>query len=150
MRFRTTILETGKSAAGIRIPDEVLEHLGAGKKPAVSLTLDDRYTYRSTVATVNGVPMVGFSADNRAASGIKGGSEVEVDIELDTAPRTVDVPPELAAALSAEPDARAFFESLSYSHKRWHTLQIEGTKNPETRARRIEKSMTMLRERRKP
>ena len=149
MRFRTTILQNGKTATGIRVPDDVMAWLAAGKKPPVRVTING-HSYRSTVATVDGQPMVGVSADNRAAAGVDGGDEVDVEIELDTAPREVDVPPELAAALARDPAAKAFFDSLSNSNKSWHTLQIAGAKTDETRQRRLEKSMQMLRDRKKP
>ena len=73
-------------------------------------------------------------------------SDVDVDLELDTAPREVVVPDDLRAALEADPAARATFDKLSYSNKSWHVLQVTGTKNPETRARRVEKSIAALRE----
>jgi uncharacterized protein YdeI (YjbR/CyaY-like superfamily) len=88
--------------------------------------------------------MVGVSADVRQAAGVKGGDEVDVDIELDTAPRVVTVPDDFAAALDAQPDARRMFESLSYSNKSWHVGQIEGAKTDETRQRRIAKSVEAL------
>ena len=112
MRFRTTILQSGKTATGIRIPDEVVESLGAGRRPAVRVTIGG-YTYRSTVAVMGDAYMVGVNAENRAAAGVKGGDEVDVEIELDTAPRTVEVPDDLAAALDAEPTARKTFDTLS-------------------------------------
>src|ERR1051325_11826050 len=105
MRFRTTILQSGKTATGIRIPDEVVESLGAGRRPAVRVTIGG-HTYRSTVAVMGDAYMVGVNADNRAAAGVKGGDEVDVEIELDTAPREIEVPDELATALDAEPAAR--------------------------------------------
>lgn len=143
MRFHTTILQGDKTATGIQIPDEVVEALGAGKRPPISVTING-YTYRSTVAVMGGVYMVGVSADNRAGAGVKGGDEVDVDIELDTAPREVSVPPDFATALETEPNARRTFEGLSYSNKSWHVLQIEGAKTDETRQRRIAKSVDAL------
>ena len=145
MRFHTTILTSGKTAAGIQVPPEIVEALGAGKVPKVRVTIRG-YTYRSSVAMVGGVPMVGVSAENRAGAGVAGGDEVDVDIELDTAPREVTEPADFAAALDAEPGARRTFEGLSYSNKSWHTLQIEGAKTDETRQRRIAKSVETLRE----
>jgi hypothetical protein len=145
MRFRTTILQGDKTATGIRIPDEVVEGLGAGKRPAVRVTING-FTYRNTVAVMGGVYMVGVSAENRAGARVAGGDEVEVDIELDTAPREVTVPPDFAAALDGEPAARRTFDGLSYSNKSWHVLQVEGAKTDETRQRRIGKSVEMLRE----
>jgi antitoxin component of MazEF toxin-antitoxin module len=145
MRFRTTILQSGKTATGIRIPDEVVESLGAGRRPAVRVTIGG-YTYRSTVAVMGDAYMVGVNADNRAAAGVKGGDEVDVEIELDTAPRTVEVPDDLAAALDAEPAARRTFEALSNSNKSWHVLQVLGAKTDATRQRRIAKSVAALKD----
>jgi hypothetical protein len=143
VRFHTTILQGDKTATGIQIPDEVVEALGAGKRPPISVTIKG-YAYRSTVAVMGGVYMVGVSAENRAGAGVKGGDEVDVDIGLDTAPREVTVPPDLASALDAEPNARNTFEGLSYSNKSWHVLQIEGAKTDETRQRRIARSVEAL------
>jgi hypothetical protein len=127
------------------VPGEVLEALGSGKRPAVTVTING-FTYRSTIAVVSGEYMVGVSADNRAGAGVAGGDVVDVDIELDTAPREVTVPPDFAAALDAEPNARRTFEGLSYSNKSWHVLQVTGAKTDETRQRRIAKSIDTLRE----
>jgi hypothetical protein len=143
MRFHTTILQSGKTAAGIEVPEEIVTALGSGKRPKVAVTING-YTYRSSIAPMNGVFMVGVSADVRAASGVAGGDEVDVDIELDTAPREVIVPDDFAAALDVAPAARATFDSLSYSNKSWHLLQIEGAKTDETRQRRIAKSIEAL------
>ena len=145
MRFHTTILQGDKTATGIRIPDEVMAGLGAGKKPPVRITING-HSYRSTVATVDGRPMVGISAENRAGAGVAGGDEVDVDIELDTAPREVTVPDDFAKALDAEPAARRAFDGLSYSNQSWHALQIDGAKSQETRQRRIARSVDALRE----
>ncbi len=145
MRFRTRIRQSDGNATGLEIPDEVMAALGAGKKPPVNVTVNG-YAYRSTVATIDGKSMVGFSAAHRAASGLSGGDEVEVNIELDTAPRVVEVPSDLAAALDAEPRARETFERLSNSMKGYHVTQVTSAKSDETRQRRIEKSIAVLRE----
>jgi hypothetical protein len=145
VRFHTTILQAGKTATGIQIPDKVVEALGSSRRPAVIVTING-YTYRSTVAVVNGSFMVGVSADNRAAAGVKGGDEVDVEVDLDTAPREIAVPADFAAALDADPEARRTFESLSYSNKSFHVLPITGAKSDETRQRRIAKSVALLRE----
>ena len=145
MRFHTTILQSDKTATGIRIPDEIVEGLGAGKRPPIRVTING-FTYRSTVAVMGGDYMVGVSAENRAGTGVAGGDEVDVDIELDTEPRLVTVPADFDAALDAEPEARRTFDRLSNSNKGWHTSQIEGAKSDETRQRRITKSIAALRE----
>jgi hypothetical protein len=145
MRFRTTILQGDKTATGIRVPDEIIEALGAGKRPKVLVTIRG-FTYRNSVAVMGGEYMIGVSAENRAGAGVKGGDEVDVDIELDTAPREVNVPADFAAALAAEPSAQRTFDALSYSNKGWHIVQIEGARSDETRQRRIAKSVGVLRE----
>jgi hypothetical protein len=145
MRFRTTLLQNDKTATGFRVPADVVEALGKGKRPPVSVTING-YTYRSTVAVMGGDYMLGVSAENRAGAGVKGGDEIEVDLELDTAPREVSVPADFAAALEREPNAKRTFDGLSYSNKSWHVLQIEGAKSDETRQRRIVKSVEALRE----
>jgi hypothetical protein len=145
MRFHTTILQGDKTATGIRIPDEIVEALGAGKRPPILVTING-YTYRNTVAVYGGEYLVGVSAEHRAGAGVAGGDEVDVDIQLDTAPREVTVPADFAAALAAEPEVRRTFDGLSYSNKSWHVLQIEGAKTDETRQRRIAKSVEVLRE----
>jgi hypothetical protein len=145
MRFRTTIQQTGKTTTGILVPDEVMDALGSGRKPAVKVTVNG-YSYRNTVAFRAGVAMVSLSAEHRAGAGVAGGDEVEVDLELDTAPREVTVPDDLAAALDAEPAAQATFDGLSYSNKSWHVLQVTGAKTDETRQRRIARSVETLRQ----
>jgi len=145
MRFQATILHNGKNTTGIRVPEEVVEAFGAGRRPAVRVTING-YTYRSTVAVMGGAYMVGVNAENRAGARVAGGDEVDVDIDLDTAPREVTVPAELAAALEAEPEALRTFESMSYSNKSWHVLQVTGAKTDETRLRRIAKSIDILKQ----
>ena len=145
MKFRTTLLQGDKTATGIQIPDEVVEALGSGRRPLVTVTING-FTYRSSVAVVSGRYMVGVSAENRAGAGVAGGDEVDVDIELDTAPREVVVPADFAAALDAEPKTRETFDKLSNSNKGWHVSQVTGAKTDETRQRRIVRSVETLRE----
>jgi len=145
MRFRTILEQEGKTATGFRVPHEVVEALGKGKRPPVRVTING-YTYRNTVAVYGDVYMLGVSAEHRAGAGVKGGDEIEVDLELDTEKREVSVPADFASALDAEPEARKTFDGLSYSNKSWHVLQVEGAKSDETRQRRIAKSVATLRE----
>jgi len=145
MRFRATLLAAGKTATGIEVPADVVAGLGQGKRPAVRVTING-HTYRSTIAVMGGKFMLGVSAENRAAAGVAAGDDVEVELELDTAPREVTVPPDLAAALKREPEAERFFDGLSYSRKQRIVLSVEGAKAAETRQRRIAKSVQDLRE----
>ncbi|MEW9553716.1 YdeI/OmpD-associated family protein [Nonomuraea sp. NPDC050783] len=141
--FRTMIELGGRTATGLAVPDEVVEALGAGRRPAVTVTIGS-HTYRSTVAVMGGRFMLPLSAENRQAAGVAAGDEAEVTVELDTAPREAAVPADLAAALDAAPAAKRFFESLSYSRKRRHILSVEGAKKPETRRRRVEDAVAKL------
>jgi hypothetical protein len=145
MQFRTTIELGGKTATGFEVPADVVEQLGTGKRPAVTVSIGG-HTYRSTVAVMGGRFMVPLSAENRAAAGVAAGDEVEVGLDPDTRPREVELPADFAAALEREPAVAAFFADISYSDKRWHVLAVEGAKKAETRARRIEKSVAMLRD----
>ena len=143
--FHTILVQTGATATGIRVPEEAVAALGAGRRPAVRVTVNG-YTYRNTLAVMGGETWVGVSAEHRAASGLAGGQAIDVTLELDTAPRVVEVPDDLAAALDAEPAARATFDGLSTSNRSWHVLQVTGAKTAETRERRIIRSVEMLRE----
>jgi hypothetical protein len=145
VRFRTVIELGGKTATGFQVPLDVLEQLGKGKRPPVVVRIGS-HTYRSTVAPMDGAYYVPLSAENREAAGVAASDEVDVELELDEAPRTVDVPPDFAAALDAEPAARTFFDGLSVSNRKWHVLSVTGAKTDETRQRRIARSVEMLRE----
>ncbi len=144
MRFTTTVELGGKTATGFEVPADVVDALGSGRRPAVTVTIGG-YTYRSTVASMGGRFMVPLSAEHRAASGLAAGDEVDVDLELDTAPRELVVPDDLAAALAADPAAHAAFEALSYSNRRRHVLSVDGAKTDATRQRRIAKVVEELR-----
>ncbi|GLQ53998.1 YdeI/OmpD-associated family protein [Devosia nitrariae] len=143
-KFDTVLLQTGANTTGIVIPAEVVEALGWGKRPKVTVTLNGTYTYRNTVAVMGGEYMVGVSAEHREKSGLKGGDRISVELALDTAPRTVVVPAELAAALAGDEAAKSAFEKLSYSRQRQHVLAVEGAKAAETKARRVEKIIETL------
>jgi hypothetical protein len=133
----------GKTATGFQIPEEVVTSLGTSKRPAVRVTING-FSYRSSIAMMNGEFMLGVSAENRQAAGIRAGEDVELEIELDTESREVVLPPDFVAALSSNPSAKAFFEQLSYSNQRRHVLSIEQAKTTETRLRCIDKSVAML------
>lgn len=142
MRFETTMFQTGNNT-GIEVPPDVIEGLGAGRKPAVVVTVNG-YEYRSTVAVMGGRYLIPFSSDKRAATGIGGGDAITVDLEVDTAPRTVELPADFAAALDEVPGAREAFERLAPSHQKAHVTAIEGAKAAETRARRIAKAVVTI------
>ncbi len=149
MKFRTVIILAGKTATGLEVPADVVAQLGAGKKPAVKVTIGD-YTYRSTVAVMGGKFMLPLSAENRTGAGVAAGDEVEVSLEHDLEPRELTVPEDVTEALQQAPGAQAFFDGLSYSNRRRIVLNIEAAKTAETRQRRIAKAAAELAEGRMP
>ncbi|PZE94520.1 YdeI/OmpD-associated family protein [Curtobacterium sp. MCBD17_008] len=144
MQFTTTVRQARGNATGLSVPAEVVEELGSGRRPAVVVTIDGGYTYRSTVGVMGGEFLVPLSAEHRTAAGIAAGDSVTVSLEVDSLPRTVDVPADLDAALSAA-GVRAAFDTLSGSRKRALVDPVEQAKAPETRARRIERAVASLR-----
>jgi hypothetical protein len=145
MRFSTTVVLGGKTATGLEVPAEVVTALAAGKRPPVTVSVGG-HTYRSTVAPMAGSYWLPLAAEHRTAAGVAAGDTVEVDVELDEAPRVVALPADLAAALDAEPEARRRFDALSYSNQRRHVLAVEGAKAEATRARRVAAAVATLRE----
>ena len=136
-KFSTKIVkEKENNATGIQVPAEIITAMGSGKKPKVKVTLNG-YTYRTTVAVLGNAYMLSLSSENRQAAGVKGGDTLDVTIELDTEPRTVEVPEDLSSALSSNPGAREKFDALSYSARKEFVRQVESAKAAETRQRRI-------------
>ena len=142
MRFETELLLTGERNTGIEVPAELVEALGAGKRPPVVVTVNG-FEYRSTIAPMGGKFLIPFSSDKREATGLGGGDAIVVDVELDTAPRTVEPPDDFAAALDAA-GARDAWERLAPSHKKAHVTAIEQAKAAETRQRRIDKAVAQI------
>lgn len=134
IRFEATLPASGPT--GIEVPPEVVESFNAGKRVAVVVTIGD-YSYRSTVAPYRGPYMISLSAENRAGAGIGHGDTITVTLEHDTAPRTVDVPADLQAALDASPAGQAAWSALAFSHQKAHVAAVEQAKTAETRARRV-------------
>jgi hypothetical protein len=140
--FSATLELAGKTATGMTVPAEVVERLGAGKRPPVKVTVNG-HTWRSTIAVMGGRYMLGVAAEHRAGAGVAAGDTLKVALELDAAPRTVDVPSDLANALKAAGVTEAF-EGLSFTHRKEHVRAVEEAKKPETRQRRIEKAVEMV------
>jgi hypothetical protein len=144
MTYTTTITkEEGLNATGIPVPAEVVAAFGVGKRPPVVVHIGG-HSYRSTVAAYGDVFMLPLSQERRAAAGVEAGQTVEITLELDDQPRTVDVPDDLAAALAGRPGLREAFDALSYSARKEHVRQVTTAKAAETRQRRIAKIVTML------
>jgi putative ribosome biogenesis GTPase RsgA len=123
----------------------VVEALGGGKRPAVTITING-HSWQSRVAIMRGRYLLGLSNANRQAAGVATGDQVEVEVEIDAEPLVVAEPADFARALDADPVARAAYDRLSYGHKREHVLAIESAKKPETRRRRIDKALAILRD----
>jgi hypothetical protein len=140
--FHTTILQTGKNTAGIQVPDEVIEKLGAGKQPLVRVTIN-KYTYRSAVAVMGGKYLISFNPEHRKAAGVQGGDEANVTLELDLEPRTVEIPTDLKDAL-IKANALDAFEKSAPSMKKEYVRQVQEAKAQETRGRRITKIVEKL------
>ena len=143
MRFRATVELGGKTATGIEVPEDVVAALGPGSRPAVTVTIGG-HTYRTTVARMGGRFLIPLSAENRTAAGVAAGDQVEVDIALDSGPREVTVPGDLAAALEHDDTARATFDGLSYTHRKEWVRSIEEAKTDATRQRRIDKAIDAI------
>lgn len=142
MQYVTTLEQFGKSATGLHVPDEVVDALGGGRKPGVAVTVNG-FTFRTTLGVMAGRSMVPVSAERRAAAGLTAGDDVSVEIVLDTAPREVEVPDDLAAALEQH-GLRARFDALAPSHRKEHVRAIVEAKAAETRARRVTKAIEKL------
>jgi hypothetical protein len=145
MRFRAALESAGKNTAGFEVPEGVVQSLGGGGHPKVAVTVDG-FTFRTSIAKMGGRFLLGVSAERRARAGIEAGQTFDVDVELDTAPREIEVPDDLAAALAADAKAKDFWDTLTYSKQSWHVHQVTSAKKAETRAVRVEKSVAMLRE----
>jgi Bacteriocin-protection, YdeI or OmpD-Associated/Domain of unknown function (DUF1905) len=143
MRFETEVELGGKTATGLEVPGEVVDSLGAGRRPAVTVTIGG-HVYRSTVAVMGGRYLLPLSAENRTAAGVTAGERVEVDVELDAAPREVTVPDDLQAGFADHPEAATFFASLAPSHRKEWVRWIEDAKRPQTREDRVAKTLTGL------
>jgi len=144
VKFDTTVAATG-SKTGIVVPDELIERLGAGRRPAVLVNVNG-YEYRNTVGVMGGKYMISISAAVRKETGLKGGDPISVTLTIAETPRQVDIPDDLAGALASEPDVAAFFSKLSNSLQRYHVDNVNGAKTPETRQRRIEKAVSLFQE----
>jgi hypothetical protein len=142
--FSTKLSGSGNKT-GIEVPPEVIEKLGGGNRPAVSVDVNG-YVYRNTVAVMGGEHLIGVSAAIRKETGLKADDPIRVTLTIANTPRTVDVPADFAAALEANSGTRAFFDKLSNSMQRYHVDNINSAKSHETRQRRIDKAVALFRD----
>lgn len=145
MKFRAKILQSGKTAAGIEVPAKVVTALSTSKRPPVRATING-FTYRTSVASMGGKFMLGVPPEFREGAKVAAGDTVEIALELDTQPREVAIPPDLASALARAAGAKKFFDGLNYSNQRRLVIAIEAIKSPEARERRIGKTVEQLSE----
>jgi hypothetical protein len=137
------VTATGNNT-GIVVSDEVIEQLGAGRRPPVLVSVNG-YEYRNTVGVMNGKAMISVSAAVRTATGLKGGDPIRVTLTVADSPREVVIPDDFAAALAADVQAGAFFGKLSNSLQRFHIDSITSAKAADTRQRRIDKAIGLFR-----
>jgi len=142
--FTTTVIPAG-NATGVVVPPQIVEALGAGKRPKVVITIHD-HSWRSSIASKGGQFLIGISRANRVAADIAEGANVSVTVKLDTEPRVVEVPKDLETALSASPTARLAFDRLAFGLRRRHVSAIEDARSDETRKRRIARLVEKLSE----
>jgi hypothetical protein len=143
---RAMILLAGETAIGIRVPDEAVEQLEAGKRPRLHATIN---TYRSIVGPLRASFMLPVSAEIRAKASVAGGDKVEVALRPDTAPRPVTVSRDFAQALAQDHSAQDCFTALSSPIKQRFVLAVVGAGTDESRQRLIAKAVAALREKRK-
>lgn len=144
MRFTAEVEATGGTTAGFRVPPDVVEALGSGKRPKVVVTING-YSWRSSVAPMGGASWVGVAAAHRGPAGVEPGTTHDIELELDTAPRVVEVPPELAQVFTEEPALAEAWGRLSYSHQRRLAEPVAAAKGADTRERRIARVVAELR-----
>ena len=141
-RFEAVLEQRGQGAFVV-VPFDVRAAYGRARPPVRGTVAG--HPFRTTVAVYGGVPHLGFRREVREAAGVEPGDTVAIELERDDEPREVEAPPELAAALAADPEAQAAWERLSFTHRREHTEAIEEAKREETRRRRVEGTLAMLR-----
>lgn len=143
--FRTSLVPGGGNNVGIEVPPEVVTAFERGKRIPVVVTIDGGYQYRNTIASMGGRFLISFNAETRAATGRGAGDEVEVRLDVDDAPRVVEVPADLAAELAKDTSARQVWDGLSYSRQRAHAESITGARTDATREKRVAKVLLELR-----
>ena len=142
-KFRAELQLDGKTATGITVPAEVIDTLGAGRRPSVSVTIKG-HSFRTTIGSMGGVAKIPVSSAVRSAAGVAAGDMLDVELAVDTAPRQVSVPEDLAAALAGQPEAREFFAQLSHSRQQAYVTWIEQARKPDTRASRVAQTAALL------
>jgi hypothetical protein len=145
IELTATLVARGPAAA-IVLGDEQAAAIGEGAKRFPVRATVNGYSWRTTVTPMGGETLLGLNRAVRESAGVQAGDTVEVAIELDTAPREVDVPGALARALAGDPSAKATFEALAFTHRKEYARWVADAKRPETRKRRVTQALEMLRD----
>lgn len=143
MKFTSSVWANKDGNTGIVVPNHVIEELGGGNHPKVEVTLNG-FTYRSSIAKMGDQFLIPVSKARRAEGKLEVDIPYEIEIKLDTAPRTVDVPGELTAHFETDTNARAKWDAMSYSNQLRLVIPINNAKKPETRQRNIDKVIAQL------
>jgi Bacteriocin-protection, YdeI or OmpD-Associated/Domain of unknown function (DUF1905) len=143
IRFRAELQSRGPAAAVV-LDDTQVAAVGEGAKRFPVVATVNGYTWRTSVARMGGEFLLGLSREVRDGAGVQAGDEAEVTIELDEAPREVDVPADLAAALADDPQAAASFERMAFTHRKEYARWVAEAKRDETRQRRVAQAVEMI------
>jgi hypothetical protein len=144
-RFTAALEDVPAGGAGVRLPFDPKEEFGKARAP-VRVSIGAHPVFRTTVMVYAGVAWIGLRKGQVAEMSLSPGDQVDVLVELDDAPREVDVPDELAAALGADADASAAFDRLSYTHRKEYAQWVAEAKRPATRADRAAKTVARLKD----
>ncbi|MEI2785296.1 MAG: YdeI/OmpD-associated family protein [Candidatus Nanopelagicales bacterium] len=143
VRFSAPVAQQQGTSPYVDVPDEVLAQISEKRRVPVAVTVNG-YTFRTTIAPMKGCLLLGFNKVNAAAAQVAAGDVIDIEMDLDTAPREVDVPVELRQALAAVPQAQAAYEALSYTHRREWAQYVATAKQAQTRVRRAAKAVAQL------
>ena len=145
IRFRAQLQPRGPAAAVV-LDDAQVAVVGEGAKRFPVAATINGYTWRTSVARMGGEFLLGLNREVRQGAGVDVDDEVDVSIELDVAPREVEVPEALAAALATDPQAEASFEGMAFTHRKEYARWIDEAKRDETRQRRVSEALELLRQ----
>lgn len=144
IKLEGELVPRGPAAAFI-LDDEQVATVGEGAKRFPVVATVNGYTWRTSVARMRGEFMVGLNREVREGAGVQAGDTVTLELALDSEPRTVDAPPALAEALDKDPQAKAAFEGMAFTHRKEFARWIDEAKKEETRARRVSQAVEMIR-----
>ncbi len=143
IEFRAPLQSRGPAAAVV-LDDAQVAEVGEGARRFPVVATVNGYTWRTSVARMGGEFLVGLNREVRQGAGVAAGDQVDVILELDQAPREVEMPPALAAALAGDEQARAAFEKLAFTHRKEYARWVAEAKREETRERRVQQALEMI------